>query len=156
MRERGFLGFGLMGYVAVIGGSALLLSWGAVYVQTSRLNAAEDEISAFRATSKAQEEANRKKAEGDAKLKEAKDREAKRRFADLDARYKRLLDSPTVSVLPPAEPSGGADLACFSRPELERALNQFIGSVAGLVVEGDKASIGLDLAREWTQELMRR
>jgi hypothetical protein len=153
---KGFITLSLVGWIAVAGGAALLLSWGAVYVQTQRLDAAEGEIAAFRAVSKAQEEVNRKKAEGDAKLKKEKDDEAKRKLAAADARYKRLLDSSGRISLPTPEPSGSPDLACFDRTQFLGAINGFLAEVAGLAHEGDQKAIGLDIARQWAQELLRR
>jgi hypothetical protein len=145
-----------MGWLAVAGGAALILSWGAVYVQTKRLAASQGEIAAFRAASQAQEEANKKKTVADAKLKKEKDDEAKRRYAALDARHKRLLDSAGRISLPSTEPAGGADLACFDRALFLGAINQFLADATRLAYEGDKASIGLDTARSWLAELLRR
>jgi hypothetical protein len=152
---KGFITGPLL-YVIAGMGAALLLSWGAVAVQTWRLDAAEGEIAAFHAVSKAQEEANKKKAEGDAKLKKEKDDETKRKLAAADLRYKRLLDSSGRISLPAPESPGNPDLACFDRTQFLGAINGFLAEVAGLAHEGDQKSIGLDTARTWVNELLRR
>lgn len=153
---KGFIQLSLLGYVVVGMGAALLLSWGALGVQTYRLGSVEASYDALVAAGKAQEEINKRKAEGDAKLKREKDNEAKRKYAALDDRYKRLLASPFSVNVPAAESSGGADLACFDRAQFTGALNQFISEVAGIAQSGDQATIGLDIARGWVGELLRR
>jgi hypothetical protein len=156
---RGFITLSLMGWLAVAGGAALILSWGAVYVQTKRLAASQGEIAAFRAASQAAEEQAKKKTVADAKLKKEKDDETKRRIAGVESRYKRLLDANARGVLPPAEPAdsvAGTTLVCFQRDQFESAINGFIRDAAGIALEGDTASIGLNVARSWAAELLRR
>ena len=134
----------------------LLLSWGAVAIQTTRLNASEAAYDALVAAGKAQEAVNRKKAEGDAKLKKEKDDEAKRRIAAAESRAAKLLSGAGRVELPRDPAPGSADLACFDRAQFLGAINQFLGEVAGLALEGDKAAIGLDASRSWVAELLRR
>ena len=137
-------------------GIGALLCLGVAGIQTWRLDHAEEEISAFRAASKAQQAANEKKAVADAKLKKEKDDENRRKLASADERYQRLLKSGAVISLPADPTPGGADLACFDRPQFLGAINQFLADAARIALEGDKATIGIDTARSWAQELLRR
>lgn len=152
MKQHGFLTLIQAGLVVFV----LLAGFGGM--QTYRLKYAQNELAGIKAAAKVLEEQNRKKAEGDLKLKEAKDAEYKRRIAALTSRYDGMLKS-RPGVLPPAEPAdsvAGATLACFDRNQLDATLARFIERVAGIAIEGDQAAIGLDLARGWVGELLRR
>lgn len=156
--ERGFLQLSLIGYVVVGMGAALVLALGAAGIQTYRLQASEAAYDALVAAGKAQEEVHRKQVVADAKLKEAKDAEYKRRIAALTSRYDGVLKS-RPSVLPPAEPAdsvAGATLVCFQRDLVESAINGFVREAARIAFEGDQAAIGLDASRSWVAELLRR
>lgn len=124
-------------------------------VQTHRLRGAHDTIATMKAVAKAQEEANKLKAQKDAALAKEKDNERNRRYAALDTRYKRLLDSNT-NILPAVSPSSPSpERACFARAELERALERFVADTAGIALTGDRAITDLNIGKEWVKALAR-
>jgi hypothetical protein len=135
---RGFIALGLVGWIAVAGGAALLLSWGAVYVQTQRLDAAEGEIAAFRAMSKAQEEFNKQQAELRDRLTQKQEAEYEARIADISARYKRVRE-PGGSQLPRLS-DAAAVISCPDRQaDVAGGLVRLESGVLALLERGDKA-----------------
>lgn len=130
----------------------------AVKVQTSRLEACQENHAAFvadvRARGEEQERRAAEQAAADRKAKERSDAEAKRLRADNDRLADRLRDERARSGYVPAAPAGARrpDLACFDRAELERALGQLDAGVSRIAREGDAARIDLDVARRWAAE----
>lgn len=113
--------------------------------------------SGFVAQTKAEGEAAQKRADAQKAADEAAkgkaDAESKRRLADLDARYKRLLDAGPGRDIVPAAPAGTGDPSrvCFDRTKLAGALSDFIGEAGGIAEAGDRAVIALDIAKAWAQ-----
>lgn len=135
--------------VAVLGG----------YGMTMRLQRdnARSEYAEFKAqTAKAAWQAAEKALQetiADQKRKEAADAENSDALATLAGTIKRLRDSRAGSgVLPPSPSSpGGADIACFDRPALERAYGELVAGLRELSDEGSKTAVDLDTAKRWAQ-----
>lgn len=106
---------------------------------------------------KAEQDRLAKEAE-DKKRKEAADAENSAALATLAGTVAQLRrDRPRGGVLPAA--AAGArdpDVACFFRPELERAYGALVIGVRGLGDEGSKAVIDLNTAKRWKQGLRER
>lgn len=156
-RMKGFIALPLIAYVGIFA----LLATGFGGLQTHRLKTEKREHAEYRtqvkAASDAAEAAAKLKTAQDSRLAKEKDDEAKRRYAALDTRHKRLLDSANSNRLLPAPPAtGDPELACFDRTQLAGALGRFVEGVAGLALEGDQAVAALNIGREWARELMRR
>jgi hypothetical protein len=152
---RGFITLSLVGWIAVAGGAALLLSWGAVYVQTVRLDHAHDELKTIELAKQIQKQLTDSEIAKNAKLKKEKDDEVKRRLTAA-AEFKRVFDARGGISLPPVEPAGSLDLACFDRPQFLAAINRFVADASRIAYEGDQTTIGIDTARGWIGELLRR
>lgn len=150
-REHGFLTI-LQGALVLF---VVLAGFGGM--QTYRLKHAQNELAGIKAAAQVLEEQNRKKEAADLKLKESKDAEYKRRIAGLQSRYDGVLKS-RPSALPAPEPADSAPgaLVCFQRDLVESAINGFVRDAARIALEGDQATIGIDVARNWVQELLRR
>lgn len=82
------------------------------------------------------------------------DLEYQRTLRTLRADNQRLLDTRARGSFIPAirASSRGAEIACFNRPELERAIQHFDAGVSKLLDEGDANAIGLDAARAWANK----
>lgn len=134
-------------------GFALVLSLAFGALQTHRIKGYKQELAAVKALGAEQEKQTKLQIERDRKEKERADHEAKRRFANLDAQYRRLRDSG-AGVLP-AAPSGAggaaAETLCFNRARLADALGKLIAGFSGIAQDGDRAIVGLDIARAWAQ-----
>jgi hypothetical protein len=134
---KGFITGPLL-YVIAGMGAALLLSWGAVAVQTYRLDAAEGEIAAFRAMSKAQEEFNKQQAELRDRLTQKQEAEYEARIADITARYKRVRDPGSSPV--PRLSDAAAVISCPDRQaDVAGGLAELESGVLALLERGDKA-----------------
>lgn len=141
----------LIAYVGIFAGLCLLFG----IVQTHRLKAEKAAYSAFRADVRAKGEAAEKAAQEqvkrDQKAKESVDAQNRRLRAANDSLSRGLLDARTARgyVPAPSAGTGDPDRACFSRAELERALQQLDAGVSGLIGEGDTARVNLDSAKDW-------
>lgn len=93
------------------------------------------------------------KEAADKKRKDAADAEnsaALATLADTIAGLRR--DRPGGGVLSPGPASpGGADVACFDRPAVERAYGALVVGLRGLGDEGAQATVNLDTAKRWAQ-----
>lgn len=93
------------------------------------------------------------KERADQLSKEKSDRENKDATGRLLADNRRLRDERDNArggfVPGPAPDSRSPDLACFSRPLLESAIGELVGSLRGLAQEGDQSALSLRVAREW-------
>lgn len=140
-------------------GAAVLIAGlsGAVYVQTSRLEAVRTEYATFKAEVKVLGEAAQKAADAqkasDKLKKEKADAYNKRELAGLADTVKRLHDERANSNLLPAPAPGSRspEIAAFDRSQLERALSVFVEGAANLVTEGSQAVIDLNAAKEWAK-----
>ena len=132
---------------------------GSWYVQGQRLAATQARFDGFVTTTRVAGEAAAKEsvatALADAKLKETSDHEYKITLDVLRADNLRLRNARSGGSIVPAAPASTRrpDLACFDRPELERALQQLDAEVSGLLDEGDTSAIGLNAARVWLGDL---
>lgn len=129
------------------------------YGQTMRIqrDMARNEYSDFRrevalAAQKAAEQALQKTI-ADEKKKEEADADNLRLRNDLAVLTKRLRDARANSQFLPAAPadSGSPASACFSRPDLERALQRLDAGVSDLLAEGDRAVVDLETAKAWAR-----
>lgn len=131
-------------------------------IQRFRVDAAKAETKAEKAeykTFKDLTEAAGKVAEKAAADKKLKDERNKKesddayenRISGLDATVKRLRSARSSSGFVPstASATGSPDTACFDRAKLERALREFDSGLQGLVDEGSKGAVGLDVAKKW-------
>ena len=71
------------------------------------------------------------------------------------AKLRHDLAARTSGNYLPAAPASSPNpaLACFDRPNLERALGDFIAGIRGLADEGTAAAIDLNTAKTWVQSL---
>ena len=147
----------MMTYIYLAVGAVVLALSGAVYVQTVRVAACKAEFAEFRggveALGKAAEKSARDKEAMDKIFKEKSDAENEAAIAGLNATIKRLRDArPSRSFVPPAATSSSRpDLACYDRPELERATGDLVESLRGLADEGSKATLDLNTAKAWAR-----
>lgn len=90
------------------------------------------------------------KEAADKKRKEDADAENTAALAALADTIGKLRSRPGRGVLPagPASP-GGADVACFDRPAIERAYGGLVAGLRVLGDEGAKATVDLNTARRW-------
>ena len=115
------------------------------------------------AETQAKWDAANRKAEGEARAKEAADKLAK---DTADAEHKAAVDRLNATIgklrresdarraafLPPtATTPGSADTACFSRPEYLGAYGKLVEGLRGLADEGSKAVTDLNTAKAWAQ-----
>ena len=131
----------------------------AVWVQTSRLSAAQTRYNSFVENVRVKGE----QAEKDKVSRETKDRLNKEKvdadylkdIAARDATISRLRAQRSgSSFVPPASPTARSpEKACFGRAELERAIFELDAEVYGIVKEGDDSRIGLDTAKKWASHL---
>jgi hypothetical protein len=144
---------------AAAAGVAILVLVGAVKVQTSRLESCKQEFEAFqtkvRTLGELQEAETKRKDAANAAAKEKADDQAKRRRAADAAIIRSLRESRPGSSVVPAAPatSSRPDLACFERFDYQRTTGEFIEAVRGLADEGSAATLSLDVAKEWAQQL---
>ncbi len=131
-------------------------------IQGFRLDSAKSETKAVKADAKAfkdateaegkaaKKAADAKKLEDERKKKES-DEEYENRISGLTADVKRLRNARSSSSFVPstASATGSPDTACFDRAQLERALRELDSGLQGLVDEGSKDAIGLDVAKKW-------
>lgn len=159
--EKGFIlpPLGISTY-AIIGLSLLcgVLSI-AVKVQSSRLDTVKLEYAAFASgveqIGKLAIAANKLKETQDKLKKEQADNEntsTHNRIADLS---RRLRDERSRGGFVPTASAGSAspDKACFSRAELERAIQHLDGELQKLIDEGDRAVIDLNTGKSWAKTL---
>ena len=157
MRQRGFIFPIPMLWVAIGAAAIIALLSGALWLQTSRLNATRAEYSAFVATVKSAGEAAEKRAQEtiarDQRNKDTIDAQTKKlRAADAALATSLLVARTSRSYL--SAPAPGArepDAACFSRAELESAIGRLDAGISGLIAKGDAYRIDLDAARDWAQ-----
>ena len=84
--------------------------------------------------------------------KEKADEKVKRDTAALASTIAGLRARPGSGRVPAAPPdSRRPDLACFDRPEYQRAYGELLQEIRGLSDEGSKSTIGLDAAKEWAK-----
>ena len=83
---------------------------------------------------------------------DAQNKLLRRSNADL---VKRLRDNAPSGSFVPAAPAGSSrpDLVCFDRAEYSRADGEFTEEARGLADEGTAATIDLNTARTWAQEV---
>jgi hypothetical protein len=150
-------------FLAAIAVACLAVGAGVAWkVQGLRLDSAKSETKAVKADAKAFKDATEaegkaakkvadaKKLEDERKKKESDD-EYENRISGLTADVKRLRNTRSSGSFVPsaASTTGSPDTACFDRPQLERAIRNFDSGLQGLVDEGSKSSIGLDVAKQW-------
>lgn len=89
------------------------------------------------------------------RIKENSDHAYQTAIARLNSDVRRLRDDRSRTSYVPAAPagSGRADLACFDRAELERALQHLDAGLSGLIAEGDADAVGLSAVRDWANQL---
>lgn len=162
----------LLGMATRITGNPMLLLWialgafaagavsggGAAWtVQGWRLDAVRAEFKGFvdvtRALGEAAQKESIRREAADKTKKDQANAENKRTIDSLRADVKRLRDARAGGSFVPAAPAGSLrpELACFDRPELERAIRGLDRTVQGLVDEGSEATVNLDTARAWAQ-----
>lgn len=74
------------------------------------------------------------------------------KITKLKSDINRLRVNSRASILPPVPPSSKQpNRICFSRDKLDGAIQQYRGGVQGLVEEGTRAIIGMEIAREWVE-----
>jgi hypothetical protein len=161
MNARNQRGFSMM----LIGGIAIAVVIGglglAVKVQSARLESCKEEYAAFvsrtqRLGEEAQKWADDEKARFEKERKDA-DTLIVKLQRNLAATQQRLRDERARSnLVPPASATSRSPrLACFDRPELERALSNFVEAVAGLLAEGDARTAELDTAKTWVRGVIK-
>jgi len=156
MTQRGFIQLSLMGWVAV--GAAVIILGLSVLLKIEKASHAstKKEYALFVAEVKAKGEAAEIKARAQEKADLAKkvkaDEDYKKLLAANQSLNKRLRDNASRSSLPdaPAD-SRSPELACFSRADLDRALQRFTGGTAELIVEGTESALALDSVKRWAQ-----
>ena len=139
-----------------VGAALLIAGLGIVVkVQTSRLEAVTAEYTTFKADVKAMGELAQKVADAqkavDKSKKEKADANNAKTVAALADTIKRLRDERTSSsLLPPASPdSRNPEVVSFDRTQLDGALSGFVEGAANLIVEGSKAVVDLNTAKQW-------
>lgn len=161
MKQRGLLLAGPALYAFAGAGLIIVVLAGLLKIQTSRLETCRAEFGAFKLETKrlgdAAEKAAKEREAADAKLKERTDANHKTAVARLNRDIKRLRDDNARRGILPASRPGTRDpqAACFSRPDLDRAVSGFVERVTDLVGEGAEAVSGLDAAKAWAQSLPR-
>lgn len=119
----------------------------------------ESQFASFKAQVRAEgeraEQAAKAKAVADRKAKGEADAENARtasRNAAAIAELRHQRDSARSAFLSaaPAAP-GGADVACFGRPDFERAYGNLVQELRGIADEGTKAVTDLDTGKAWAQ-----
>lgn len=137
---------------------------GAVFAtdhQKARAEAIQRQFDAFKAQTDAASRQAAAEAQAHAvvnqQLKESSDAENQRTTADLRARVERLRHANDATGPVPAAPPGAVrpDLQCFDRPELERALGDFLEEARAIADAGSQAAVDLNTAREWVAGLKR-
>jgi hypothetical protein len=154
-RQRGFMLYAAIGGVAVLGAMSV-----ALMIQSNRLETCKKDFEGFKLQTKAIGEAadiaNRKKEWQDVKRKEKTDADHKRDVTNLNARIKRMRDDASTrsSLVPKASPaSRSPQTACFDRSKLDSALRGFTQGVEGIVAEGERTAVEINLARAWAQRV---
>ena len=142
--------------VYIIAGIVFLAALAGVYVKVHG-----DGVAQGKAEVQTLWDAANRKAEAQARAKEASDKKAKEK---ADAENKAAVDSLNASIaklrrdadqrrtqfLPPTAPTAsGADTACFDRAAYLGAYGEFIKEIRGLADEGSKAVTDLNTAKEW-------
>ena len=137
--------------VYIIAGIVFLAALAGVYVKVHG-----DGVAQGKAEVQALWDAANRKAEAQARAKEASDKKAKEK---ADAEHQAALDSLNASIaklrsdadkrranfLPPTAPSAcGADVAAFDRPLYLGAYGSLVEGLRGLANEGTKAVADLD------------
>lgn len=146
-------------YAYVGAGVIFLMLSTATAVQTHRLALCKDEFAKFQggvAALGAAASLAAKEKEAKDKLNKEKADELHRAAIDtLNATVRRLRNArPSSSFVPPAPAAASRpDLACYDRPELERATGKFIEGLRGLADEGSAATVDLNTAKTWAGQL---
>lgn len=140
------------GMTTILGGVLLIAVGGYVlhceHVKKDRASF----IATLEAQAAAQKKENERITKENVSRKEKADAETTKLRTANATLSKRLRDNAGASVLPaPAPGAGSPDRACFGRADLDRALQRFTGGAAELVIQGDEARVGLDVARRWAQ-----
>lgn len=160
MNQRGFM-LPMMAWGAIAAGAVILALGVVAKVQTSRLDACKAEFGAFKAQVTAQGELAKKEAErvnlANQKAKEQADAKSKKLLADNADLGKRLRDARASSGYVPPAPAGSRspDRACFSRTDIERAIQSLDAGIQGLISQGDAAQLRLSTAAEWAASVGR-
>lgn len=128
-------------------------------IQGWRLDAVQSKFDGFVSTTNALGEAaqaeSERRTKDDIRKKEKADHENATTVATLRADIKRLRSARSgSSFLPPTGAAAlGTDRACFSRPELERAIRDLDTGVQGIVEACDFTRVNLDGAKRWSDTL---
>lgn len=142
--QKGFIFPSL--HIALISGVIVLVLGIALKVQSSRLESCKAEHKAF--VSSVERLAKEQKLTNKVKKQKADDELKKLKSVNSDL-SKRVRDNANSSFVQPSTTTGKPDLACFSRAELDAALQRFTGRTAELIVEGTENTLNLDNAKQW-------
>lgn len=147
-RQRGFILYAALGALAVIAVMGVALK-----VQSSRLDAANDRLDAYKTAGESAKREAERITKLDKERKDKADAENKRRIAVLRADNERLRNSANQSSLPgTGSVAGGADRITFDRGELDAAIRAFTAGTAAIASEGAEAVTELNGARSWAQD----
>lgn len=144
MKQKGFIFPSL--HIVLISGVIVLVLGIALKVQSSRLESCKAEHKAF--VSEVERAAKEQELNFRAKKQKADDELKKLKSVNNDL-SKRVRDNASTSFVQPSTTTGKPDLACFSRAELDAALQRFTGRTAELIVEGTENTLNLDNAKQW-------
>jgi hypothetical protein len=118
---------------------------------------ANQELATYRANVEAEGRSAQAAADARRKLDEqrkaASDESYSKALTVLGADIERLRKSrASGGYVPPSGPATPSpDLACFSRAELEQAIQRLDAGVSGIVAEGDTVRLRLSTAIEWAK-----
>ena len=112
-------------------------------------------VAEIRSQAKEQERRNKDRADKEKHAKEQADAKVKNDRTNLLHTIQRLRDERARASSVPTAPANAsrADLACFDRAELARAVDNLEAGVEELVREGAEATIDLDGAKGWALKL---
>ena len=113
-------------------------------------------IASLEAQAQEQERRNQDSAKKYKQAQEQADETAKRNLDSLHATVRRLRAdaSRSASSLPkPPADSRRADLACFDRVELDKAIGEYRLGVLEITGKGAAYAVELDAARGWAKEI---
>ena len=147
-RQRGFILYAALGALAVIAVMGVALK-----VQSSRLDAANDRLDAYKTAGESAKREAERITKLDKERKDKADAENKRTTDRLRADIKRLRDgsvtsggsvspSPAGSVCPQGQ-------VCYDRAEYQRADGDFVKGARGLSDEGSQIAVDFDTVWKW-------
>lgn len=154
---QGFISLPLSVYIAI--GAFAIITGVSAYAQwqKSRYESVKHEYALFKSNVEALGKAAKLRADAENKLNlerkvKADESLRKLRIAN-ESLNKRLRDNAGRSVLPDPGPSpGSAETACFGRPDLDGALQRFIGGTTELIISGQQAVDALNNAKDWAKD----